>query len=622
MDIITFALEGGFCEFRWGRNMIGGYMGRILFVDLSNKRMSEETPDESLYRDFIGCYGIAARILYSRQKAGADPLGPENTFGLVTGPLTGTPAVTGCRFVAVGKSPLTGGWGDANSGGDFGPHLKFAGYDAVFFTGISEKPVYLLIDNGQAEIKDAGLLWGKDTFQTDDILQAEHGKAAKVAGIGPAGERCSLLSSIISHRGAACGRSGLGAIMGSKKLKAVVVKGDMKVPIADIDAVSTLRREQLEEFKGPKKMLLERFHQFGTASHVAASAHGGDSPVKNWGGIGVIDLPDVSGLEPGVIMANVGHSVACWQCPVACRSTMKAGTGEFPYPADARRPEYESFAAFGAMCLNNNADVVIATNHMCNAYGIDTISTGTAVAFAMECYEHGILTKADTDGIELVWGNRRAIIDLTDKILKREGLGDVLADGVRVAAQKIGRGADKFAVHIGGQELGLHDPKGGFMAYVGKPMGAMYAMDATPGRHTTGFGPTQFPGYLINAAGLCLHYNLVGGDPRKYQAGFMAAVTGLDRSWEELLKAGQRIGTIRHLFSLREGDNPLERTIHPRVIGRPPQEEGPLRGVSVDIEAQTYWNLGALDWDPATTKPSKKKLLELGITDAAADLYP
>jgi aldehyde:ferredoxin oxidoreductase len=602
--------------------MIGGYMGKLLFVDLSSGKTTEETPDESLYRDFIGGYGIAARTIYSRQKTGVDPLGPENTIGLVTGPLTGTPAVTGSRFVAVGKSPLTGGWGDANSGGEFGPSLKFAGFDGVFFTGIAEKPVYLLIDNGKAELRDAGHLWGKDTFRTDDMLQAEHGTIAKVAAIGPAGEKGSLLSCIVSHRGAACGRSGLGAIMGSKKLKAVVAKGNMKVPIANLDAANSLRREQLEEFRGPGKGPFERFHRFGTSSHVAASAHSGDSPVRNWGGIGVVDLPDVSGLQPDVIMANIGRSVACWQCPVACRSTMKAGTGEFTYPEGARRPEYETFAAFGSVCLNNNADVVIATNHMCNAYGIDTISTGTAIAFAMECYEHGIITKADTEGIDLTWGNRRAIIEMTDKIVKREGLGTILADGVKVAAEKIGRGAEEFAVHIGGQELGLHDPKGGFMAYVGKPMGAMYAMDATPGRHTTGFGPTQFPGYFLNAAGLCMHYNLVGGDPRKYQAGFMAAVTGLDRSWDELLKAGERIGTMRHLFSLREGDNPLKRKIHPRILGRPPQKEGPLRGVSVDIEAQTYWNLGALDWDPETTRPSKNKLLELGLDDVAAELWP
>ena len=213
--------------------MVNGYMGKILFVNLSTGEMKEETPDEKLYRDYIGGYGLGARILYDRQKGGVDPLGPDNILGLVTGPLTGTPAVTGARYVAVAKSPLTGGWGDANSGGYFGPYLKFAGYDAVFFEGISEKPVYLHIDNGKAELKDAGHLWGKDTYETEDALKAEYGKDTHVACIGPAGEKVSLISCIITKRGAAAGRSGLGAVMGSKKLKAVSVTGNMEVTITD-----------------------------------------------------------------------------------------------------------------------------------------------------------------------------------------------------------------------------------------------------------------------------------------------------------------------------------------------------------------------------------------------------
>ena len=198
--------------------MSGGYMGKILFVDLSSGAIKEETLEEKMCRDFIGGYGIGTRILYSRQKAGADPLGPENTLGLISGPLTGTLVPTGARYAAVAKSPLTGGWGDANSGGDFGPYLKFAGFDAVFFTGISPNPVYLLIDSGKAELKDAGRLWGKDTYETEDVLMAEYGKQSRVACIGPAGEKLSLVASLMSNRGSAHGRSGLGGVMGSKKL--------------------------------------------------------------------------------------------------------------------------------------------------------------------------------------------------------------------------------------------------------------------------------------------------------------------------------------------------------------------------------------------------------------------
>jgi aldehyde:ferredoxin oxidoreductase len=599
--------------------MAGGYMGKILLVNLSTGEIREETPDESLYRDFIGGYGIGARILYRQQKGGVDPLGPENTFGLVTGPLTGTPATFGCRYAVVAKSPLTGGWGDANCGGYFGPNLKFAGYDGVFITGISPKPVYLFIDNGQAQLKDASHLWGKLTFETDDGLQAEYGKTARVVSIGPAGEKLSLIACLMNHRVDAVGRSGLGAVMGSKKLKAVVVKGDRKVPIADIEVANRLRREHIAEMRGP---FLEEFHKYGTTGHTAESARSGDTPVKNWGGVGVIDLPDTSALEREVTDAKVEIRTGCWRCPAACKARLKKGAGDYNYPVGTHRPEYETQAAFGAMCLNNNAEAIAMAGYICDSYGLDTISAGTTIAFAMECYEQGLITKADTDGIELTWGNPPAMIAMLKKMARREGFGDILADGVKVAAERIGKGAGEYAVHIGGQELGMHDPKGDFAAFAGKPVAARYQMDATPGRHTTSFGPTSFPWLVVNAAGLCLHSDLVVANPGKYVEGFMRAVTGWDRSMDELLKAGERIANMRHVFNLREGINPLELRVHPRIIGRPPQKEGPLAGMSADIEAQVYRNLDALDWDRVTTKPSKKKLLELGLDDVAKDLWP
>jgi len=593
-------------------------MGKLLFVNLSTGEIRDESPDESLYRDFIGGYGVGARILYSHQRGGVEPLGPENTLGLITGPLTGTPATFGCRYMVVSKSPLTGGWGDANCGGEFGPYLKFAGYDGIFITGISEKPVYLIVDNGKAELRGASNLWGKSTFETDDIIEAEHGKQAKVVSIGPAGEKLSLVSCIITDGGSAAGRSGLGAVMGSKKLKAVVVKGDQKVPIADIEATNRLRKEHI----AAGKQFFEQFGVYGTGGHADASAHSGDTPVKNWGGIGVIDLPDVSGLNKDMIIANLDKRKGCWHCPAACKGVLKEGTGNYRYPAGTRRPEYETLAAFGAMCLNNNAEVIAMANYLCNSYGLDTISTGTIIAFAMECYEHGIITKADTDSLELAWGDPHVILAMIEKIARREGIGDVLADGVKAAAKRIGQGAEEYAVHIGGQELGLHDPKAGFMAYAGKPMVAMYHMDATPGRHTTGFGPTQFMGYVLSAAGFCMHSNIGIPNADKFLTGFLSFVTGWDRSREELLKVGERIANMRHVLSLREGDNPLKRKVHSRIIGSPPQKEGPLAGVTADMEAQAYWNLGALDWDPITTKPSKKKLLELGLDDVAEELWP
>lgn len=260
-------------------------------------------------------------------------------------------------------------------------------------------------------------------------------------------------------------------------------------------------------------------------------------------------------------------------------------------------------------------------NHICNSYGLDTISAGTVIAFAIECYENGLITKKDTGGIELTWGNHKAIVDMTWKMAKREGFGDILADGVKVAAEKIGKGSEKYAVHIGGSELGMHDPK--LVGYGGGGgSAARYQMDATPGRHTAGFGPSGFRGQMVNAAGVCTFgfFGARGGPD--YLLEFLNAVTGINRSADDFLKDGERIANIRHVFNLREGINPLKLKVHPRIIGNPPQTAGPLAGITSDIEAQDYWNLGALDWDRVTTKPSKAKLLSLGLKNVADDLWP
>jgi len=629
--------------------MAGGYMGKILFVNLSTGEIREETPEENLYHDFVGGYGIGARILYNRQKAGIDPMGPENILGFVTGPLTGTPASMGCRYTAVAKSPLTGGWGpltgtpasmgcrytavakspltggwgDANAGGNFGPHLKFAGYDAVFFNGMADKPVYLFIDNGKAELRDANHLWGKDTYETEDTLQAGLGKGTETVCIGPSGEKLSLISCIISSRGAAAGRSGLGAVMGSKKLKAVAVRGNQEVPIADSAAVDRVRQEHIAALRAAKMggaSFFDLWHKYGTSMMTDRSAHSGDTPVKNWGGVGIVDFPDVSGLSGDAAIANLERRAGCWHCPLRCEGRLKEGTGEYRYPAGVRRVEYETQASFGTMCLNNNTESINMANHICNTYGLDTISAGCAIAFAIECYENGLITRADTDGIELTWGNHQAIVAMTEKMARREGLGDILADGVMVAARKIGKGARKYAVHIGGQELGMHDPK--LVQNPGQPSAARYQVDATPGRHTQGFGPSGFQGHLLNTAGICMFGYFIMPNTGQYIAEFMSSVTGWERSIEELLKAGERIANMRHVFNLREGINPLQLKVNPRITGHPPQKKGPLAGVKADIEAQVYWNLGALDWDRVTTKPSQSKLQELGLDDIAQELWP
>jgi len=610
-------------------------MGKILFVDLSKGELKDEVLEEKFCRDFIGGYGFGARILFSRQKAGVDPLGPDNILGIITGPLTGTPMLSGTRYTVMGKSPLTGGWGDANSGGDFGPNLKFAGYDGIFFTGISDKPVYLFIEDGQAELKDATHLWGKDTFETDDILRGELGDEIKVVSIGPAGEKLSLIACPVNNKGRAPGRSGLGAVMGSKKIKAVAVLGTMEIPIADRNRANELRRKYLGELSGT---LVDLFRDYGTPGITAESGHSGDSPVKNWGGVGVVDFPDIDPIGGDAVIALQSKKYACFRCPFGCGGHMKAGT-EYKYEAGAHKPEYETLAAFGSMCLNNNLESIVMTNDICNRYGLDTISAGCTIAFAIECYENGLITKADTDGVELTWGNHQAIVAMTEKMAKREGFGDILADGVKVAAEKLGKGAEQYAMHIQGQEVPMHDPKLGFH------QATTYRLDPTPARHTQGsedWVPPELPmpsfdsksfknrgevhkigsnyNHAMNCAGMCsFMYACISANAIPE---FMSAVTGWDMTIDELLRTGERISNLRQAFNIREGLNPLQFKVPDRLLGRPPQKEGPLAGVTVDEETLIKDYLAVMDWNPKTAKLSKKKLQELGLEDVAKELWP
>jgi aldehyde:ferredoxin oxidoreductase len=615
--------------------MAGGYMGKILLVDLSRNKLKDEVLDEKLCRQFIGGYGIGARLLFRRQKAGVDPLGPDNTLGILTGPFNGTPAPAGARYTVVGKSPLTGGWGDANAGGHFGPHLRFAGYDGVFFTGISEKPVYFFINNGKAELRDAAHLWGKDTYETEDMLKSELGKDVEVAGIGPSGERVSLIAAVMSNKGRAAARSGLGAVMGSKKIKAVVVKGTMKVPLADEKRANELRRKYLSELTGP----INLFRTYGTPVHTVEHARDGDSPVKNWGGVGIIDFPAPEPIGADPLMERLSKKYACYQCPIACGGLIKEGTGEYKYEAGSHRPEYETLAMFGTNCLNNNLESIIKANDICNRYGVDTISAAATIALAIECFENGLITKKDTDGIEMTWGNHKAIVAMTEKLARREGFGAVLADGAKAAAEKIGRGADKYAIYIQGQELPAHDPK------VAIDLTTTYRLDATPARHTQGSEARHAPGliprydrkafagraeihkrgsnfhHIMNCSGMCdfMYGTLPTVDAI---AEFMSAITGWDLTTDELVKTGERIANLRQAFNIREGLNPLKFKVPDRVIGKPPKNDGPTAGVTLDEETIDREYLAAMDWDIKTAKPSKKKLQELGLEDVARELWP
>jgi aldehyde:ferredoxin oxidoreductase len=673
--------RGGNTVSREESQNVGGYTGKILFVNLSSGEIEEERPDRKTYRGFIGGYGLGAKIIYERQRAGADPLGPESMLGFATGPLTGVVPFAG-RYMVVGKSPLTGTWGDANSGGYFGPQLKAAGYDAVFFTGASERPVYLWVKDGRAELRDAGHLWGLDTTETEETIRDElDDHKIRVACIGPAGEKRSLIAAIINDKGRAAARSGLGAVMGAKGLKAVAVRGRQRVPVADREALKAavrdmtapLRQEpsrfsQLQmrlmapllpwlipwmvkrgiPLKVEPAMEMRLFRQQGTCAQTALSAESGDSPVKNWGGVGSRDFPMATRsrwISDQAVVQYQTKGYACAGCPLGCGGIVRLEDGHYTV-SEGHKPEYETLCAFGTLCLNDDVASIIKANDMCNRHGLDTISAGATIAFAIECYENGLLSLEDTGGIALRWGNAEAIIEMLDKLARREGFGDVLADGVKVAAERIGRGAERYAVHVGGQELPMHDPK------YAPSYGTAYVADPTPGRHTAGgYGvaeqmgladvsldglrmPTaekyQYQGkgevqavwsnliQVLNCAGLCMFSAMYSTMPL---AELLGSVTGWEWSIEGLLQAGERIQTLRQAFNVREGFVPADFRLPDRARGEPPFPVGPTAGVTVDVDTMVREYYAAMSWDAVSGRPASERLVALDLVQVAEDLY-
>ena len=620
--------------------MANGYMGKILNVNLSAGNVEAENLIEELCREYLGGYGLGARLLYDRIPAGCDPLGPDNILGFLTGPLTGTPAIIGSRFMVCGKSPKTeGGWGDANCGGFFGPHLKFAGFDGVLFSGIASNPVYLFIDEGRAEILDADDLWGLGVSPMEDALKKRHGKDIEICAIGPAGEKLALTACVMNDKERAAGRSGLGAVMGSKKLKAVVVKGKMKVPLNDEQKIKDLRKKYLKEATGAYTVL----NQYGTAGVTHNAILSGDGPVKNWGGAAPVDFPTQLSRkisDDAVVGLENYKPYGCWHCPIACGGKVKQKAGKFALELNdgvGHKPEYETLALFGSNLLNDDLASIVKINEMCNNYGMDTISVGATIGYVIECFENGLLTKQDTDGLEMTWGNAESIVAMTEKIGRREGVGDVLADGIRAAWEKLGKIGTEYAIHIGGEEIPAHDPR-----YI-PGLATTYQLSATPARHTQGGELNPAPGLEIenldkytysgkasnhlklvaamevcNAAGLCMFGYL--SYPFQCIPDQLTAVTGQQWDMEAIYKAGLRIFTMRHAFNLREGINPLKRNVPGRIVGDPPLMEGNVKNVTVDYKLMNREFLELAKWDTTSTVPSEECLHDLGMAFLIEDM--
>jgi len=541
------------------------------------------------------------------------------------------------RYSVVGKSPLTKSWGDANSGGDFGPTLKFAGYDAVLISGVAPTPTYLLIENGNPELRPAGELWGLDCVETEEALQARHGADARLACIGPAGERLALIACIINDRGRAAGRSGLGAVMGSKKLKAVVVRGDREPSIAEPAQVESLRKEYLPLFgrPGTDSVVLR---EYGTSGYTKRFIESGRTPIKNWIGGYPDDFPDSDAVNgPGVCAYEV-RKYGCWRCNQVCGGIVRWESGSQIY--EGHRPEYETLATLGTYCGIDDLETIMNMNEMCNRAGLDTISAGAVLAFAIECSKNGLIAGKELNGLKLDWGNGTEAIALLQRIINRDGLGDLLADGVRQASVKLGRGSEVFAMHAGGQELPAHDPRDV------REFGLAYQISPTPGRHTQGgigiSGPSLSPADMSvfdfdtapktkdpesiparvyatlgawlnvqNAAGLCAFGAKTMGF--EYVPKFISAITGWDFDMAECIKAGERIEVMRHLFNLKHGYNPLQTKVPSRAMGKPPLEKGPNTGVIVEVESLRTAYLELMEWDPVTALPSRRRLKELEL---------
>jgi aldehyde:ferredoxin oxidoreductase len=625
--------------------MPGGYTGKILRVDLSREQIAEQALPEHYYRQFLGGNGLGVRLLYEWLDKHTDPLGPANWLGFLPGLLTGCPLPATGRYIVVGKSPLTGGWGESNSGGTFGPELKTAGYDAVFFSGVARRPVYLLIQGGRASLEDASALCGKDTYATEDQIHEITGEAQlKIASIGPAGEHQRLTAGIVNEKGRIAARNGLGAVMGSKRLKAVAVKGGVqKMVVAQPEKLKAARQQFLAQIKSSD--FAKNLSGGGTAGGLSFLVSIGDSPLKNWRLSGVDVLPHVSNLDSNQTDRWKRSSYACYACTIRCGAILEVKDGPHALPEEIHRPEYESLAGLGQLLMIDNLAVAIKANDLCNRYGLDTITVGNTVALAMECYERGLLTREQADGLDLSWGNGEAVLALVEKIGRSEGIGVVLGDGLQKAAERIGPGAENYAVGIRGKGLPFHDPR------MSPALGTTMMCDANPAHHMdcniigmleqgakigsdpalqcpevpfTAFdqkGPMYVLGaayhQLLNAAGFCSLYTLNMAPPPA--AELIAGVTGWDFTWEEALRAGRRILTLRQAFNAREGLTPDQFEL-PKRLREEPLTTGPLANAKIDFAALKKGYFDAMGWDLTTGQPEAGTLSNLGLTELVQNI--
>lgn len=618
--------------------MGNGFMGKILRVNLPAGTVSEENLPEEKMRKYLGGVGIATSYLYEEVPAGVDALGPDNKLIFMTGPLTGTASASSARYSVVAKSPLTGIWGHGNSGGNFGPMMKRSGYDGVIIEGISPKPVYLEISDGKAELKDAAHLWGKSVNETEAIIQQASERKPILASIGQGGENLVRYAAVMNNSHRAVGRCGIGAVMGSKKLKAIVCSGRTRIELHNAEEFREVSKKQIGYLN--ESVLKVGFEAFGTNLVADMVNARGGYPTRNWqsGVFEQIDEMNGQAMTEKVL----DKELACFGCPIACGRGTSIKSGKWR-GRSGEGPEYETTNMFGACCGIADMNAVTMANYLCNEYGLDTISTGSSIAFAMECFEKGILTKEMAGGRDILFGDSDLIVELVEMIAKREGVGNLLAEGTKVMAEKLGGGSSGFAMQVKGLELPAYDPR------AAKICGLGFVTANRGGDHITGFieAPTFIDApiliveessiedplnakpeeakILVDMEDALTSLDALGGC--KFMGALLkaedlvdlirAATGWQDFTAEEFRKCGERIYNLIRVYCNREGIRRRDDVLPERLM-KEPLPEGPAEGMVIDEQTleslkDAYYQYRG--WNLSDGVPSLDKLHELGLDE-------
>lgn len=612
---------------------MSGNLNRLLAIDLGSGQMEIRNLPPEEFQTYIGGSTLAAKLFFEARGHEINPLSPESPLLMTTGPLVGTNFPGSSRFSLCARSPLTGIWGESACGGFFGAELKKAGFDGVLVSGKASKPSYILIKDGQAIISDAADLWGQDTYATVDTLKKRHtGKgSARVLSIGPAGENLVKYAAVCHDKAHYFGRTGMGAVMGSKNLKALVAIGSDKVPIADVAKYQTVRKAALATIK--ESMISASMHDLGTAAAMDMGMLTGDVPIKNWSLGGAEEMAAAIG-GPAIHEKILKGRKACYACPIGCKPVVQVETPGYTV-AKGPGPEYETCAVFGTMIMNANLDAIAHINSLCNRLGLDTITCGATVAFIMECFEKHLLSREDLDGLELDWGNVESVIALVKKIAAREGFGNRAAEGSLALARDIGAAAVDLTVTVKGLEAPMHDPRafhGLGLAYMNSNRGACHLQHIVQSIEQ---GMISWPeigleedyvsmesqgkarmvyicenaGQLTNAVSVCHFVHWAMGMDHLLE-GFNA-VTGYDFDMEKFIKAGERAWVLKRALNNLMGISAAADSLPKRILT--PLTEGAAAG-SIPDEAlmrKAYYQIRGLD-EKGVPTPELMKALGLG----------